>query len=49
MHSDDGEQVGWEEYFDYTFPEEVVKAPSLKILEAAKKWKRQKTEGATED
>ena len=39
-----GEEVGWEEYMDYVFPEEEVKAPSLKILEMAHKWKKQKTE-----
>ena len=40
----DGEAAGWEEYFDYIFPEEEAKAPSLKILEMAKAWKKQKTE-----
>jgi len=44
MVGEDGEQVGWEEYIDYTFPEEMAKAPSLKILEMAHKWKKQKTE-----
>ena len=34
---------GWEEYFDYIFPDEEKKAPSLKILEMAHKWKKQKT------
>ena len=40
LRGDDGEQLGWEEYIDYTFPEEQAKAPSLKILEMAHKWKR---------
>lgn len=40
----DGEEVGWEEYFDYIYPEEEAKVPSLKILEMAHKWKRQKLE-----
>lgn len=37
--------VTWsfEEYTDYIFPEETGMAPNLKILEAAYKWKRQKT------
>ena len=43
MRSDDGEDAGWEEYFDYIFPDEEKKAPSLKILEMAHKWKKQKT------
>ncbi|KAJ4974527.1 hypothetical protein NE237_007701 [Protea cynaroides] len=33
--------AGFEEYYDYVFPEET-QAPTLKILEAAYKWKRQK-------
>eukprot|EP00310_Coccolithus_braarudii_P026009 CAMPEP_0183337974 /NCGR_PEP_ID=MMETSP0164_2-20130417/5431_1 /TAXON_ID=221442 /ORGANISM="Coccolithus pelagicus ssp braarudi, Strain PLY182g" /LENGTH=743 /DNA_ID=CAMNT_0025507747 /DNA_START=8 /DNA_END=2237 /DNA_ORIENTATION=- len=40
--TDDGEAAGWEEYYDYIFPEEEAKAPNLKILEMANKWKRQK-------
>ena len=39
----DAEENGWEEYFDYIFPDEEKKAPSLKILEMAHKWKKQKT------
>lgn len=42
---DDGEAAGWEEFYDYVYPEEEAKAPSLKILEMAQKWKRQKTGG----
>jgi len=44
VRDDAGDEVGWEEYFEYTFPEEEVKAPSLKILEMAHKWKKQKTD-----
>jgi hypothetical protein len=33
----------FEEYTDYIFPDETGMAPNLKILEAAYKWKRQKT------
>ena len=43
VQGDDGEENGWEEYFDYIFPDEEKKAPSLKILEMAQKWKKQKT------
>lgn len=32
----------WEEYYDYIFPEEEAKAPSLKILEMAQQWKKRK-------
>lgn len=45
VRDDAGDEVGWEEYYDYTFPEEEKKAPSLKILEMAHMWKKQKTEG----
>ena len=38
-----GAGVRQEEYYDYIFPEEQGAAPNLKILEAAYKWKRQKT------
>ena len=44
LESEDGQAMGWEEYYDYVFPEEQAKAPSLKILEMAHKWKKQKTE-----
>ncbi|KAH1080335.1 hypothetical protein J1N35_020096 [Gossypium stocksii] len=39
--SEDGGVTGYEEYFDYVFPEEN-QATNLKILEAAYKWKKQK-------
>jgi len=45
---DDGEAAGWEEFYDYIFPEEEAKKPSLKILEMAHKWKKQKTDGDDE-
>ena len=49
LEADDGQAMGWEEYYDYVFPEEQAKAPSLKILEMARMWKKQKTEGAEEE
>ena len=49
VRDDAGEEVGWEEYYDYTFPEEEKKAPSLKILEMARMWKKQKTEPAADE
>jgi crooked neck len=33
---------GWEEFFDYIFPEDEATKPNLKLLEMAKAWKRQK-------
>ena len=34
-----GEEVGWEEFFDYIFPEDKAQGKNLKILEMAHKWK----------
>ena len=49
LQGDDGEASGWEEYYEYIFPEEQAKAPSLKILQMARAWKKQKTEHAGAD
>ena len=35
---------GWEEYFDYIFPEDEGAKPGLKLLEKAKEWKRKMRE-----
>jgi hypothetical protein len=35
-------EEGWEEIFDYIFPEDEATKPNLKVLEMAKAWKRQK-------
>jgi crooked neck len=42
MRSDEsGAELGWEEYFDYHFPnDEDANAGNLKILEMAAKWKQ---------
>ncbi|EFJ15431.1 hypothetical protein SELMODRAFT_442275 [Selaginella moellendorffii] len=40
---EDGTFAGQEEFYDYIFPDETSMAPNLKILEAAYKWKKQKT------
>jgi crooked neck len=39
---DDGNDLGWEEYFDYQFPDDEDKgSTNIKILEMAAKWKQQ--------
>lgn len=43
---DDGEEEGFEEYYDYVFPDEAGAAPNLKLLEAAQRWKRLQAEQA---
>uniref|UniRef100_A0A0E0DPB6 Suppressor of forked domain-containing protein n=1 Tax=Oryza meridionalis TaxID=40149 RepID=A0A0E0DPB6_9ORYZ len=47
--TEDGSTVAYEEYIDYIFPDEVALAPNLKILEAAYKWKKQKTDDTDDD
>lgn len=37
---EDGVEQGWEEVFDYIFPEDEAGRPNLKLLAAAKNWKR---------
>jgi crooked neck len=49
VRTDDGMEVGQEEYYDYIFPEEAGAAPHLKLLELAYKHKRQKMEAAAEE
>ena len=34
-------EEGWEEFFDYIFPEDEATKPNLKLLEMAKAWKKQ--------
>ncbi|CAN8000670.1 unnamed protein product [Ixodes hexagonus] len=38
---EDGTEAGWEEYFDYIFPTDEAAKPHLKLLEIAKRWKKQ--------
>lgn len=40
--AEDGTEEGWEEIFDYIFPEDEAARPNLKLLAAAKMWKKQK-------
>ena len=49
LRGDDGAELGWEEYFDYQFPDDDKKLAGLKILENALKWKQmQAAAGADE-
>lgn len=36
--------AGWEEYYDYIFPEDAANQPNLKLLAMAKLWKKQQQE-----
>ena len=42
IETEDGSDQGWEEYFDYIFPEAEAAKPNLKLLAMAKMWKKQK-------
>jgi len=42
IKTSDGADAGWEEYYDYIFPDEKGAQPNLKLLEMAQKWKKQK-------
>ena len=50
IESDDPDvDAGWEEYFDYIFPEDEGAKPNLKLLAMAKMWKKQKERGEEEE
>ncbi|RWS26013.1 crooked neck-like protein 1 [Leptotrombidium deliense] len=44
IQTEDGSDAGWEEYYDYIFPNDEAAKPHLKLLEMAKKWKQQKAD-----
>lgn len=46
--AEDGTDAGWEEYYDYIFPNDVSALPHLKFLEKAKLWKEKAAEAAAE-
>ena len=45
--AEDGTDIGWEEYYDYNFPDDEKKIVGLKILENALKWKQAMAGGVT--
>jgi crooked neck len=42
IKGEDGMDAGWEEYYDFIFPDEEGKQANLKLLAMAAKWKKQK-------
>ncbi|XP_052275538.1 crooked neck-like protein 1 [Dreissena polymorpha] len=48
IQTDDGSDAGWEEYYDYIFPDETSAQPNLKLLAMAKKWKQTQEQTETE-
>uniref|UniRef100_A0A6M2DU41 Putative cell cycle control protein crooked neck n=1 Tax=Xenopsylla cheopis TaxID=163159 RepID=A0A6M2DU41_XENCH len=47
--SETGADHGWEEVFDYIFPEDETVRPNLKLLAAAKNWKKAQLEKSQEN
>ncbi len=43
----EGEEAGWEEYFDYIFPDDQGEKRNIKILEMAYKWKQEQAAQAS--
>ena len=43
VYREDGSDAGWEEYWDYIFPDDTAAAPSLKLLQYAHMWKQNET------
>lgn len=41
--------AGWEEYYDYIFPEDAANQPNLKLLAMAKMWKKQQQQEDEEE
>ncbi|TPX37486.1 hypothetical protein SmJEL517_g00707 [Synchytrium microbalum] len=44
-----GEPAGWEEHYDFIFPEDDKDKPSFKLLSMAQKWKMQQALGNDDD
>eukprot|EP00126_Sphaerothecum_destruens_P001087 Sdes_comp13110_c0_seq1m3054 len=38
--NEEGHEAGWEEYYDYIFPDEASEAPNMKLLQMAHLWKQ---------
>ena len=49
VYQEDGSDAGWEEYWDYVFPDDTSSAPHLKLLEMARLWKQKKEMGVESD
>ena len=49
VQSEETEDAGWEEYFDYIFPDDENNQPNLKLLQMAKMWKQKKEDSSESD
>lgn len=41
--TEDGMDAGWEEYFDYIFPQDASLQRNFRLLEAARQWRQKQT------
>eukprot|EP01103_Thecamoeba_quadrilineata_P012753 TRINITY_DN336_c0_g2_i1.p1 TRINITY_DN336_c0_g2~~TRINITY_DN336_c0_g2_i1.p1 ORF type:complete len:676 (-),score=115.55 TRINITY_DN336_c0_g2_i1:129-2156(-) len=48
IKGDDGSDAGWEEYYDYIFPDEKNALQNMKFLQAAREWEKRKLTGRNE-
>ncbi|XP_038072799.1 crooked neck-like protein 1 [Patiria miniata] len=49
IQTEDRSDAGWEEYYDYIFPNDESNLPNLKLLAMAKQWKLKQTDQDDED
>uniref|UniRef100_A0A7S3V5X6 Suppressor of forked domain-containing protein n=1 Tax=Chaetoceros debilis TaxID=122233 RepID=A0A7S3V5X6_9STRA len=49
VDEESGAEIGWEEYFDYHFPDDEGAASNLKILDMAAKWKQAQDAESSDD
>ncbi|XP_041951105.1 crooked neck-like protein 1 [Alosa sapidissima] len=49
LTAEDGSDAGWEEYYDYIFPEDTANQPNLKLLAMAKMWKKKQEQEEEKD
>ena len=41
--------AGWEEYYDYIFPDDEANQPNFKLLQMARMWKHAKDDSSDEE
>lgn len=49
VQTDDGSDAGWEEYYDYIFPDDEANRPNFKLLQMARMWKQAKDADSDDD
>ncbi|XP_065052409.1 crooked neck-like protein 1 [Rhopilema esculentum] len=49
VQTDDGSDAGWEEYYDYIFPDDEANQPNFKLLQMARMWKHAKDDSSDEE